>query len=636
MSKKKILLLAAFSAILLSPSSSSRSAAVEKSPFELQALDHGDVMQPLPAGKIHLHGYLDKCIRLNQNKWLKKLLPWHDLVDLYRTPRKRSAIGEMWGKAMLGSALVYRYTGDEKLKAMLVATTADLLTTVRPNGSIACDPPEQQPNKDGGDVWERKYIMLGLMAYYTYVDASPRVLQTIEGVAHSVISQVGPSPRRDILSLGWSPNGIESASILEAMMRLYELTGKKQYLDYAEYILSTGGAKGYNIFAQILAGERPRNIAKGFPKAYEMTSVMNGVAEYYRVTHLEKWKRCISSYFDLIKKYELTIVGNGGGDQPYYPEWIGEAWDDTRLEQANPRMARMMETCIGAAWTRFCSYILRTGGDASAAECIERYALNCMTGAMQPDGGGFSYVNMLNGQKVTNVGWGWNFNGLPVTCCNLNGPTALAYIPYTAVMQTGRGPVVNLYEKLTAEVKTPRGRDVKLSMDTRFPLDGNVNITLDESPRELYDITLRIPSWSEGTKVEVNGKPVSGFREGEYFPISRKWRKGDRISLTLGIRCRLVKAPVGGSNPEALNRVALMYGPVVLSRDENIDPKFDQPVSIIHDVRGYVDAKPVKPTLQGTLMEFEIPTRAGSIRMTDYASVDGWKGKRICTWMVAR
>ena len=88
-----------------------------------------------------------------------------------------------------------------------------------------------------------------------------------------------------------------------------------------------------------------------------------------------------------------------------------------------------METCVGVSWMKFCTYVLRTTADVSAADYIEKYIYNGLLGAMKPGGDGFSYVNLLNGDKVTNHGWGWNFDGLPVTCCNLNGPIGLAYIP---------------------------------------------------------------------------------------------------------------------------------------------------------------------------------------------------------------
>ena len=77
----------------------------------------------------------------------------------------------------------------------------------------------------------------------------------------------------------------------------------------------------------------------------------------------------------------------------------------------------------------------------------------------------------------------------------------------------------------------------------------------------------------------------------------------------------------------------MQYGPIVLSRDENIDPDYNKPVQVVADANGEVKVTRVKPTLEKTRMEFIVPTTTGSIRMVDYSSVDCWKGKQICTWL---
>lgn len=46
-----------------------------------------------------------------------------------------------------------------------------------------------------------------------------------------------------------------------------------------------------------------------------------------------------------------------------------------------------------------------------------------------------------------------------------------------------------------------------------------------------------------------------------------------------------------------------------------------------------VDVIPEKPTLASTRIQFRVPTNNGFIRMVDYASVNNWNGKHICTWL---
>lgn len=594
-----------------------------------------DVITPLPAGNIKLIGYFDNDIQNSMQHWQKGVVPYAKFVDCFRHGRPRFALGEMWGKAVRSGAMYYRYTQDPELKKILRATVADLLTTVRSNGSISCDAVENQPDTvtDGGDLWERKYVLLALHGYYTDVEADPAVLEAMKRQALSIIDIYGEAPKTDILRNGWSKNKMESSTLLEPMMRLYKLTADKRFLDFASYIVKRGGCTTANIFQQATDKVLPRKMALPYPKAYEMMSVFEGLTEYYRVTGEEKWKTSFMNLFHSIIDREITIIGNAGCDQPYFPEWIGEAWGDTRFEQTNPNVQRMMETCVGVTWEKLCSQILRITGDPLTVDYIEKYLYNGLVGAMKPSGDGFSYVNLLNGPKVTNYGWGWNFDGLDVTCCNLNGPMGLAYIPYIAVMQSAQGPVVNIYNAAEATAATAKGKPVKLNIDTKFPLDNNVVITVEPEKAEKFTMSLRIPLWSENTVVKVNGKACSNVVAGQYLKVTRKWKRSDKIEIAFDMKCRIISAPTEGSNPEGKYFKALQYGPIVLSRDEKTDSNYNKPVEVIADAQGIVNVKRVAPTLGYTRMEFEVPTTDGPIRMIDYSSVDCWDGSHICTWL---
>ena len=591
-----------------------------------------DAIRPLPAGAVRLDGFFENDIRNSIDHWNKGVVPYAAMVDFFRNGRSQFALGEMWGKAVRSGCMFYRYTADPELKEILSQTVKDLLSTVRPNGSISCVPPEKQPDGPGGDLWERKYVLLGLDRYYDLVEADPAVLRAMTDQADCIIEQVGEPPKVPITSLGWSPNHIESSTLLEPFMRLYNRTGEKRYLDFARYIVSTGGSEGYDIFRQAYDNVPPHEMGGPYPKAYEMMSMFEGAVEYYRVTGDEYVRRSFMNLYDNIRRNEITIVGNGGGDQPYHPAVMGEGWDHTAVEQTNPDITRMMETCVGVTWMKFCSQILRLTGDPSAVDEIEKYIYNGLLGAMKPSGDGFSYVNLFNGEKVTNYGWGTTFGSLPVTCCNLNGPMGLAYIPFVAVMESDRGPVVNLYNAARAELSTPQGDSLSLRIETDFPLSDRVLVRVDPHAASLFTLSLRIPSWSERTVVKVNGKKVRSVEPGDHLSLERIWKPGDRVELAFDMRCRLLDAP-RGSNRAGDSFQALVWGPIVLARDENIDPDYDEPVRVVAGKDRVVRVKRVAPTLASTRLEFEVPTDDGPIRMTDYASVNGWEGAKICTWL---
>ena len=591
-----------------------------------------NVMEPLPSGAVTLTDYFENDIRKSVENWAKGVMPYDSVVEFFRTGRKQFALGEMVGKAIRTNALMYRYTRDEELRDLTKDVVYSLIGTMKPNGSISCTAVENQPGGTDGDIWERKYVLLALSQYYLDVDQDPKVLDAMEKEAASVMTQIGPQTGVSIKDFGWSDNHIESSTILEPIMRLYYITGKQEYLDYAAYIVDCGGGLGKNMFQAVRDGDPLTSVGQPYPKAYEMTSLWEGLVEYYRATGDPVLLETIEKYFRSVKENEITIIGNGGADV-YWPKVCGEAWSNTAVEQTNPSVVRMMETCVGVTWIKYCSQYLRLTGDPSAVDAIEKYIYNGLLGAMRPDGKGFSYVNLLNGEKVTNYGWGWNFDGLPVTCCNLNGPTGLAYIPYVAVMQDAEGPVVNLYNAGKAVAKTAKGDEVVLTVDSQFPRGNEVKISVDPSVAGKFSVTLYMPTWSPDTYVEVNGKAVRGVKPGEYLGISRRWKKGDMIRIVFDFRARLIDAPKGGRNPEGEFFQAVQWGPIVLARDENIDPDYNKPVQVVADENGEVKVRQVTPERPGTRMQFVVPTTGGDIKMVDYSSVDCWKGSHIQTWL---
>lgn len=596
-----------------------------------------NVFEPLPPKAVQLNGHLDHYIDSSIEHWNKGVVPYDKLVDFFRNGRPQFALGEMWGKAVRSACMFYRYTQDPELKVILDRTVKDLLSTQRENGSISCVEIGKQP--DDSELWERKYVMLGLEEYYDWVNPDPLVLGALKKQADNIISLIGHSPKTEITDVGWSatnighePCHIESSSLLEPFMRLYKITKEPRYLDFASYIIEMGGTKHYNIFEMALHNVDPYKMAGHYPKAYEMLSIFEGLVEYYRITEKPEVRQMILNLYDNVRKKEITIIGNGGADQPYHPAVCGEAWGNTAIEQTNPDITRMMETCVGVTWMKYCSQILRLTGDPSAVDEIEKYVYNGLLGAMKPAGDGFSYVNLFNGVKVNGQGWGWKFDDLHITCCNLNGPMGLAYIPFVTVMNSAAGPVVNLYNEGTVEMKSPGNKEIKLQIITDFPQSGKVQINMKQVKNEKFTLKLRIPEWSKNTKVEVNGQVVDKVTPGTYLDIVRKWRKQDKVEIVFDMRCRLIDAPKG-MNPAGHNFLALKWGPIVLARDENIDSHYNRPVRIVSDAEGFVPVQKVKPALSTTCMEFIIPTSEGKIRMSDYASINNWNGSHICTWL---
>ncbi len=584
-----------------------------------------DVFYHATPNSVKLSGYLKADIEKSIENWSKKKVPYAAFANFFSEGRPTFASGEMWGKAVRSACIFYWYTGDKDLKTILDSAVYAILQTERSNGSISCNPVNEQPNSKGGDLWERKYVLLGLERYYSLVKPDTAVLQSMIRQADCLIEQIGPEPKTGVTSIGWSPNHLESSTILEPVMRLYHITGFQRYLDFAGYIVSEGGAQGYNLVEEAFNKVQPHKMAGGiYPKAYEMMSFFEGLVEYYRATGDEKIKTAAINLFENVKKHEITIIGSGGSDAPYHEH--GECWGNTAIEQTNQDIHRMMETCVGVTWMKFCTQILRLTGDPSAMDMIERYIYNGLIGAQKPSGDKFSYMNLLNGVKSDPSGWGvWVRGHGTFTCCDLNGPMGLAYIPYVAFMNSASGFVINLFNEGEFLFTTPGNQQAKIKLITDYPASGNVKIQLELEKPESFEIQIRIPGWSDNTLLIVDGKDEA-VKQGTYHTIKRKWEPGTEIALNLDMRCRIMASPKEGKYQ------ALMVGPVTLARDENMDKNFNQPVEIISQ-NNHVEAEPETPFYDAVRLQYKIPTKNGYIRMIDYASCDNWNGRRTCTWL---
>jgi DUF1680 family protein len=208
----------------------------------------------------------------------------------------------------------------------------------------------------------------------------------------------------------------------------------------------------------------------------------------------------------------------------------------------------------------------------------------------------------------------------------------LAYIPYIAITGSKEDTVVNLYNAAKVDMTTTSKQNpLKLDIETDYPQSGKVLMKVSPDNPETFTLKLRIPAWSENTSVKVNGKKQT-VTVGAYAGITRQWKADDRVEIVFDMQCRVIESP-HGTNRKSDNMQAVVWGPIVLARDENTDKDYSQPVNIKTGKNGLVKIIKTKPALESTRMEFIVPTTQGTIRMIDYVSVNGWNGSHICTWL---
>jgi DUF1680 family protein len=603
-----------------------------------------DNLQLLPHGSIKLSGFVQERLQ-QQTEYLFDEQFLAEMVDAIRMQPHRLingkptglAEGEFWGKAVRALSRYYQYSGDPHLLEILETTVADLMSLQTPDGCISDTHPDLQPYHS--DIWDRKYTLLGLINTYEST-GDDKVLKSAMGLADHTLSIVGPPPKVRIVhtSFNSSPTnpdgwfyGIESSSILEPIMRIYRHTGKKEYLEFARYIVEDeGGTSTGNLFEEILSGKDAKDLVLGKAcHAYSITSCFEGLMEYYRVTGNEKWKTAAMKLYENILTKELAVIGTYCGLGP----GGNENFCHTALHQTYSKR-QGLEACSAPRWMALCKHLLLVTGDSKFMDEYERSFYNAILSSVRPDGRSVDYFTRLAGSRPDmRRNFRREFAHESFTCCSYNVAETMACIPFSTIMKAEGGPVVNLFIPCTAKLKLANDNEVTIAQITDYPRTGEVTIDVNPLKPVHFPIRLRIPQWSRQTIVKVNGTEQE-VKPGSYLVVNREWKPGDRIMLSLDMRCRLVRSPEG-SPKEADRFRALMRGPIVLARDKRLGGNIHEKVNIQSDGEGYVEVRPLDPTIPA-LMQFAVPIAGGgSFPVIDFAtSGNTWdeQSERV-TWI---
>ena len=599
-------------------------------------------------------GFVDEYIRyiedfqlLDEDLWTRFVQQFNEDADFDAGWR-----GEYWGKMMRGSAMTYAYTKNPRLYAAMEKTVNDMIDSADDDGRISsygCD-----HEFDGWDMWSRKYVMLG-MQYFMEVckdkQLNDRIIESMKKQADYIIAKIGDEEGKlPITSATRHWRGLNSSSILEPIVRLYNITGEKRYFEFAQYIVSSGGTDVENIFE--LAYEN-----KFYPyqypvtKAYEMTSCFEGLLEFYRITGIEKYKTALINYADRILESDFTVIGCAGCTH--------ELFDHSTARQSNTTNGEIMqETCVTVTLMKFFWQMTLLTGNSRYVDAfeismynayfgsintekivkrdvIDNYSTDCITEIMPFD----SYSPLTAGVRGTGIG------GFKVMsdnhyygCCACIGSAGVGLIPKMAMLAANDGYVINLF--INGVVKMNTECDAEFNIQTDYPKTGKVNITVNADGE--FTLYIRNPHWSDNTEVTVNCEKTE-VCDG-YIKIRKHWKKGDRVELNLDMRTKVVypieygheilmNKVIWGHNymvstydeqdPEALNHIALTRGPITLAQDSRNGYSVDEPADIKIGDEGYVEVIiPKESTVQYPhIVEANIPLANGEyMTVTDYAS----------------
>lgn len=344
------------------------------------------------------------------------------------------------------------------------------------------------------------------------------------------------------------------------LSKMYRITNNQKYLELAKFFLDIRGPKGdpYNQ-AHKKVIEQHEAVGHAVRAAYMYT----GMADIAALTGDTQYLSAIDDIWGDVVNKKLYITGGIGATGA--GEAFGEAYQ-------LPNMSAYAETCaaIGNVYWNERMFLLH--GDSKYIDVLEKTLYNGLLSGVSLSGDRFFYPNPLASMfQHQRSAW------ISCACCISNMARFLPSLPGYVYAQNKNDLYVNLYMGNTSKIGLA-ATDVEVVQETDYPWNGNVDLTINPEKTADFTLRLRLPGWANREAapgdlysfldkkdtpitIALNGKSLTFNTEKGYAIISRKWKKGDRISLVLPMETDKVVA--NQNVKDDASRFVLQRGPIV-------------------------------------------------------------------------
>ncbi len=409
-----------------------------------------------------------------------------------------------------------------------------------------------------------------------------------------------------------------------ALVKMYQVTGNKLYLDMAQKFVDIRGVtwnvdgKGVNSGSYAQQHIPVREQREVIGHAVRATYLYSGMADLVANNADTTLLPALDAVWHDIVDRKMHITGGLGAVAGI--EGFGPAYE-------LPNFKTYDETCaaVGNAMFNYRMYLM--SGDAKYVDVAEVSLYNNVLAGVNLEGNRFFYVNPLetDGRRPFNRGRAGRSPWFTTACCPSNLARLIPQVSGMIYSHTDDDIFCSFYVGSEVEVPLPMGI-VKLHQKTEYPFDGEVSIEVaPKSDGEEFTLWLRIPSWvddrfvpgelysyADGVRskysVRVNGKRVRSEVVDGFLPLHRKWSAGDKVTLSLPMK---VRYSVADARVKAdSNRLCVTRGPLVFCAEE---PDNDVPVS-----RCYISSSDAR---KGSVSRFEEGVLSGIPSITLDADV---------------
>ena len=517
-----------------------------------------------------LRGFLGDYLSGVSDQWLKVApLANPGMLEMFRD-RDRTPLrallpwsGEFAGKYLTGATQVLRLTGDPILRGRLEAFVAQWVTLQAEDGYLGPFPREHQltgwaPNvgREGGatwDAWGHYHAMLGLLLWHEERE-DPAAFRCAERIG-DLLCRRFPAGGQRLVDTGSTEMNL---AVVHSLCLLYRHSPKEQYLQLALQIVDEFAAEDEQ--GRPLAGDYLRAALAGreffeTPKPrWESLHPILGLVELYYLTGRDELRQAFEHWWWSIVRWDRH---NNGG------------FSSGEQAQGNPYHPGAIETCCTVAWIALGVEMLRLTGNSAVADELELSTLNSVVGMHSATGRWATYDTPMDGVRKASahdIVFQAREGTPELNCCSVNSARGFGMLSDWALMRDDAGLVLNWYGAGEMTADLPGAGSVTLAQQTDYPRSGAVEITVTASTAVDWTLKLRIPYWSERTRVTVNGEEITGVTAGSYLTLRRQWEPGDQVRLELDVAFHFW---VGERECEGLT--SIFRGPLLLTYDRRFN-----------------------------------------------------------------
>lgn len=353
-----------------------------------------------------------------------------------------------------------------------------------------------------------------------------------------------------------------------ALVELYRETGDRDYLDLAQQLVDV---RGHRTLDTTNFGDSPY-YQDATPVRDETTVVGHAVRAIYLLAGVVDL--AIETGEDALLQAAITQWESMTATKTYLngavgSRFIGEAFGDSY--ELPPDLA-YGETCATIGNIMVSWRLLLLTGESRFADAIERALYNLFAASTSTDRTGFFYNNPAQRRTALEAAPvdtrpdradapGTRPVWFECACCPPNIMRTIASL--AAYVTTTTADALQVHQFLPASVQAdlPVG-SVRVQIDTRYPLDGVVEVTVLEAPGAEWALEFRVPDWAGHAELAVNGLPAASRTDDRgYVRVSRVWVPGDTITYTIPVEARLTVAHPAVD--AVRGAVAIERGPVV-------------------------------------------------------------------------